>query len=111
MISRAATKDDSVMSRTKIVMMSAIVASSGLSAAHTQGIGSSLVVITTKDAKGVRPVTCADFHRNDDGSWSNDRPVTLNGALIPGMMTFTRGRKLNDLDVASQLESLCGRKP
>ena len=52
-------------------------------------------------------LTCADFHRLANGSWTPRRPVAVGGvALTPGV-SFSRGVSFGGVDVAAVLDASC----
>lgn len=78
----------------------------GVSFAQTQ-IGSPSLVITSVTTNS--PATCADFVRNDDGTWSNVDPLVINGHNVYGRLVIHPHTELNGLDIVVQLESSCKR--
>jgi hypothetical protein len=88
--------------------------------AQAEEIGSqSIQIINAKK----RPVTCADFSRNNEG-WENRAPIlfiipnyhpdTFSGSFLPagvykieGTITFKLGALINGTDVAAQLDYYC----
>jgi len=52
-------------------------------------------------------LTCADFKRNPDGSWSPVRPVTLNGVTMGPGVAFTPGVSFGGVDLGSLLNQKC----
>jgi hypothetical protein len=53
------------------------------------------------------PLTCADFVRNPDGSWSPMRPVTLNGVTMGPGVKFTPGVSFGGINLAAVLNQQC----
>lgn len=54
-----------------------------------------------------RPLTCADFVRNPDGSWSPVVPVFLNGVTMGPGVSFRPGVSFGGIDLASVLNRQC----
>ena len=52
-------------------------------------------------------ISCADFARNPDGSWSPVKPFTLGGITMGPGVKFTPGVLFNGLDFASALNQHC----
>lgn len=54
------------------------------------------------------PLTCADFQRNADGSWSPLHPVTINGVTMGGPgVQFREGVSFGGVDLAAALNKQC----
>jgi hypothetical protein len=53
------------------------------------------------------PLTCADFQRNPNGSWSPVRAVTLNGVMMGPGVAFTPGVLFGGVDLATILNQQC----
>lgn len=58
-------------------------------------------------ASAQRPLTCADFVRNPNGSWSPVRPVTLNGVTMSPGVAFMPGVSFGGVDLANILNQQC----
>jgi hypothetical protein len=54
-----------------------------------------------------RPLTCADFVRNPDGSWSPVAPVLIKGVTMGPGVAFRPGVSFGGVDLASILERQC----
>jgi hypothetical protein len=54
-----------------------------------------------------RPLTCADFQRNADGSWSPTYPIGLNGVSFGPGVSFNPGVSLGGVDLAAALNQQC----
>lgn len=54
-----------------------------------------------------QPLSCADFVRNPNGSWSPVRPVTLNGVTMGPGVQFVPGVSFGGVDLASILNQQC----
>jgi hypothetical protein len=54
-----------------------------------------------------RPLTCADFRRNADGSWSPTHPIGLNGVSFGPGVSFNPGVSFGGIDLASALNQQC----
>jgi len=52
-------------------------------------------------------LTCADFVRNPNGSWSPVRPITLNGVTMGPGVQFMPGVSFGGVDLASILNQQC----
>jgi hypothetical protein len=52
-------------------------------------------------------LTCADFVRNPNGSWSPVRPITLNGITMGPGVAFMPGVAFGGIDLASVLNQQC----
>jgi hypothetical protein len=54
------------------------------------------------------PLTCGDFQRNPNGSWSPLHPVTVNGVTMGGPgVAFTEGVSFGGVDLAATLNKQC----
>jgi hypothetical protein len=53
------------------------------------------------------PLTCSDFSRNPDGSWSPVRPIFINGVTMGPGVRFTPGVQFGGVDLASILIKQC----
>jgi hypothetical protein len=53
------------------------------------------------------PLTCADFARNPDGSWSPLVPVTIGAVTMGPGVRFTPGVSFGGIDLASILNRQC----
>jgi hypothetical protein len=54
-----------------------------------------------------RPLTCSDFKRNPNGSWSPLVGITLNGVTMGPGVSFTPGVSFGGVDLASILNQKC----
>ena len=54
-----------------------------------------------------RPLTCADFQRNPNGSWSALTPITLNGVSFGPGVSFTAGVSFGGIDLGAILNRQC----
>jgi hypothetical protein len=54
-----------------------------------------------------RQLTCADFVRNANGSWSPLVPVTIGGVTMGPGVAFTPGVMFSGVDLAALLEKNC----
>ena len=52
-------------------------------------------------------LTCSDFARNPDGSWSPVRPVFINGVTMGPGVRFMPGVSFGGVDLASILNRQC----
>ena len=76
----------------------------GVSFAQTQIGSPSLVIISVTTNS---PATCADFVKNDDGTWSNIDPLVINGHNVYGRLVIPPNKELNGLNIVAQLELNC----
>jgi hypothetical protein len=53
------------------------------------------------------PLTCSDFARNPDGSWSPVKPVNVNGVIMGPGVRFTPGVQFGGIDLAAVLNQQC----
>lgn len=52
-------------------------------------------------------LTCADFHQNPNGSWSPNRPVSINGVAMGTGVSFTEGVSFGGANIAAALDKQC----
>jgi len=52
-------------------------------------------------------LTCADFHRNDDGSWSPTHTLLVGTVAMSPGSRFQRGMKVFGSDLAATLTAKC----
>ena len=70
----------------------------------------------TEQAESIIQISCSDFQRNPDGSWTAIRQINHCGAkgsrkLIPEGRVFGKGQMfMFGLDLAAFLEDQCGNK-
>jgi len=53
------------------------------------------------------PLTCADFQRNLNGSWSATHRIELNGVSFGPGVAFTPGVSFGGVDLATVLNQQC----
>jgi hypothetical protein len=53
------------------------------------------------------PLTCQDFVRNPDGSWSPIHPVMMNGVTMGSGVAFREGVSFGGVDLAAALDRQC----
>jgi hypothetical protein len=58
-------------------------------------------------AQTLTTVSCADFTKNPDGTWSPVRPYTLNGITMGPGVRFTPGVNFGGIDLGSALNQHC----
>lgn len=72
-----------------------------------------MIFLATAQAYGqsppplARPLTCGDFQRNPNGSWSPRVGVTINGISMGPGVAFNRGVAIGGIDVAALLDQKC----
>jgi hypothetical protein len=54
-----------------------------------------------------KQITCADFARNPNGSWSPTHPININGVSMGTGVSFTAGTSFGGLDIAAWLNANC----
>jgi len=58
-------------------------------------------------AQTPRPMTCADFTHNANGTWTPNVRVTLGGVSMGPGVTFSRGIQFGGVDLAAELDQQC----
>jgi hypothetical protein len=62
---------------------------------------------TTLVPAAAHGLTCSDFVRNPDGSWSPVRVITLNGVTMGPGVAFSPGVAFGGVDLATILNRQC----
>lgn len=70
-----------------------------------------LILILSTPCFARQGISCSDFHQNQDGSWSSNRPVSIagpNGQVQIGQgASFRPGVAFNGIDLATYLNQQC----
>ncbi len=64
---------------------------------------------TSASPPGTVPMalTCRDFHKNQDGTWSPNRPVQIGGTALSPDVSYTKGQVFDGLPLVEALEESC----
>ena len=58
-------------------------------------------------AQTTTTLSCSDFVRNPDGSWSSVKPVSFGGITLGPGVKFSPGVRFNGVDLGSTLNMHC----
>lgn len=65
-----------------------------------------IVIQRGGDATNVH-IKCADYQRNQDGSWAPVHAVTINGTTLNPGVSFSEGQSFGGVNLAAQLNQHC----
>jgi hypothetical protein len=58
---------------------------------------------------GTVALTCADFHKNADGTWSPNHDIIIGSARITASASYKKGQVIGGLPLVDALEESCVR--